>query len=51
MFISQVEVSSSVTTLVWSEGSEYVYGINGTSDDADVSNALCVIMCKQTKAT
>ena len=35
-FISQVEVSSSVTKLAWTQGSEYVYGINGTSDD-DVS--------------
>ena len=36
-FISQVKASSSVTKLFWTEGSEYVYGINGTSDDADVS--------------
>ena len=35
--ISQVEASSSVTKLNWTEGSEYVYGINGTSNDADVS--------------
>ena len=37
IFISQAEVSSSVKTLNWTEGSEYVYAINGTSDDADVS--------------
>ena len=36
IFISQVEASSSVTKLAWAEGSEYVYGINGTSD-ANVS--------------
>ena len=39
-FISQVEVSSSVTRLAWTQGSEYVYGINGTSNDADVSTCM-----------
>lgn len=39
-FISQVEVSSTVITLNWTQGSEYVYGINGTSDDADVSTFM-----------
>ena len=39
-FISQVETSSSVTKLFWTQGSEYVYGINGTSNDADVSTCM-----------
>ena len=39
-FISQVVASSSVTALAWTEGSEYVYGINGTSNDADVSTCM-----------
>ena len=25
-------MSSSVTSLTWSEGSDYIYGINGTTD-------------------
>ena len=40
IFISQVEASSSVTKLFWTGGSEYVYGISGTSDDADVSTYM-----------
>ena len=39
-FISQVEASSSVTRLAWTEGSEYVYGINSTSNNADVSTCM-----------
>ena len=25
-------MSSSITSLIWSEGSDYIYGINGTTD-------------------
>ena len=39
-FISQVEALSTVITLNWTQGSEYVYAINGTSDDADVSTFM-----------
>ena len=30
--ITEVEMSSSVTSLTWSEGSDYIYGIKGTTD-------------------
>ena len=30
-FISQVTSTSSVTSLSWSQGSEYVYGISGSN--------------------
>ena len=36
-FISEVTLTSSVISLSWSQGSEYVYGINGSNSNTNVS--------------
>ena len=36
-FVSQVTLTSSVTSLSWSQGSEYVYGISGSNVSIRIS--------------
>ena len=38
--ITEVEMSSSVTSFTWSEGSDYIYGIKGTTD---VSTSIYIL--------